>query len=447
MVSKPDPSSTPHAVATVWTGAIPFDPQTDFAAWIKQLPARWAVVLLSSPQGKPVQLLAVKNVRRLLAERMDPAYTETAGRRIDYRSLVGSVSWIEVGNQLEADWFYLSQARAAFPGTYRGMAGLSPAWFVHLDPEARFPKVAKTIDPTLKEGRLVGPLYDKHTSGRLVEMLESLFELCRYPLVLAQAPVGKACAYKEMGRCPAPCDGSISMEMYRQMAERAAVCAGRPALELIESRNRMLAAAAATRFESAGKIKQYVAEMSELEKPAFRWLGQIEDFQFLGVGGTRVEGWFRLIIVTGGDVLPLASVRIDVGPSPAAGRRKRFVPATGLHEALSVVAELTAGRAPRPTTVAETEHMGLVSQSLFSPRSDVVFIRSEDISESAVVLAAKEVASRARRAEADAKPDRAGDTTEVLPSTLPGLGTGGWPGRAENRPERELTDMGTDVPE
>jgi len=56
----------------------------------------------------------------------------------------------------------------------------------------------------------------------LIEIAEDAFDLCRYYNVLVEAPGARACAYKEMGKCPAPCDGSISMEQYRGMVEWSA---------------------------------------------------------------------------------------------------------------------------------------------------------------------------------------------------------------------------------
>jgi hypothetical protein len=435
-----------------WSGSVTFDETSDFSLWVKALPPRWAVVRLDGTEGRPAQLLAVKNVRRLLAERLSPEFTAAPGRRIDYRSLVRRVSWIEVGNQLEADWVYLCLVRQAFPQTYRGTLGLSPPWFVHLDPDEQFPKVVKTSDPTLASGRLIGPMADKHSAGRLVELIESNFELCRYPHVLAQAPSGRPCAYKEMGRCPAPCDGTISMGMYRQMAERAAVSAARPTNVADEARHRMTLAATETRFESAGKIKQYLTELQEMSKPAFRWLGQLEAFQFLAVGGTRVEGWYRLMLVRGGEITPLASVRI----SPDEGHSKRGSSKSNrpqgctsdLSDALQVANELLAAPVPRPSTPSEVEHMGIVTQLLFATRADVVFLRAQDVSPSAVVLAAKEVSTRVRRATAEA-PDGnepSSDAATDLPSTLPGIAPPTpSPTGASNRPHRELTDIQTDL--
>src|SRR5207244_13517095 len=133
-----------------------------------------------------------------------------------YREVVRKIYWKRVDSGFEADWVYYEAARQLFPDSYRGMVGFRPACFIHVNPETNFPRYTKTID-LAKRGELLGPIEDKHAAGTLIELVEDAFDLCRYYNILVQAPHGRACAYKEMGKCPAPCDGSIDMDQYRLM--------------------------------------------------------------------------------------------------------------------------------------------------------------------------------------------------------------------------------------
>src|SRR6185295_16204268 len=74
----------------------------------------------------------------------------------------------------------------------------------------------------LARGVFIGPIADKDTAGRLIERTIDAFDLCRYHHLLVQAPRATACAYKEMGRCPAPCDGSETMAGFRARTLAAA---------------------------------------------------------------------------------------------------------------------------------------------------------------------------------------------------------------------------------
>ena len=203
-----------------------FDPAGDFEVFLKQAPARWVVYLLADAQDQPVQLLCVKNLRASLKRRLGgEESTVGLSKRVNYREIVRRIHWRCVDSALEADWMYLEAARLLFPGSYQGMVGFRPAWFVHVDPESEFPRWVKTTriseaterrsdgasQTRATTGMFIGPIEDKHAAHRLIEAVEDAFDLCRYYNVLLEAPRGKACAYKEMGRCPAPCDGTVGM--------------------------------------------------------------------------------------------------------------------------------------------------------------------------------------------------------------------------------------------
>ena len=159
------------------------------------------------------------------------------------------------------------------------MLGFRLAWFVHVNPDARFPRYTKTKDLTIQTGQLVGPLEDKHAAARLIHLAEDSFDLCRYYHILVEAPRGKACAYKEMGKCPAPCDGSISMDQYRRMIQWSADTVVDSAPLIRDQTERMKSAAADLRFESAGKIKAFIDSISKLGKGAVPACSSASGFQ------------------------------------------------------------------------------------------------------------------------------------------------------------------------
>jgi excinuclease UvrABC nuclease subunit len=202
----------------------------------------------------------------------------TLTKRIDYREIVRKIYWRRVDSAFEADWVYLEIARQVFPSSYQGMVGFRPAWFIHVDPEAEFPRYVKTVKLAEKSGTYIGPLEDKHAAARLIEIVEDAFDLCRYYNVLVEAPHGRACAYKEMGKCPAPCDGSISMAQYHRMIEWSAATLADPSEMIHQQSDRMKHAAAELRFETAAKIKAFIDQLSQFGKGAFRHARPLRDF-------------------------------------------------------------------------------------------------------------------------------------------------------------------------
>ncbi len=360
---------------------VAFDPEADFEAFSLSIPAKWAVYLMSDAQGQPVQLLCVKNLRYSIRKRL-AAEEQVAGpsRRVDYRGVVRRISWRRVDSAFEADCVYLEFARAVFPKTYQGMVGFRPAWFVHVNPDAAFPRYTKTIDLSIRTGVLMGPLEDKHAAGKLIEQAADWFDLCRYYQILIESPHGKACAYKEMGKCPAPCDGTISMTQYRRLVDWSARSIIDPSELLREQQGRMKSAAAEMRFETAGKIKAFIDSLAQLGKGTFRHLRRLSDFQFLSFQRGPREGTAKVFLITPGQVREIAGLPME--PSR---------PADVLRLALTLAAEAPANFLDE----VGAERVGVVTHHLFLAKATHgVFLPLEDVDEKAIVRAWKDLAKQ-----------------------------------------------------
>jgi excinuclease UvrABC nuclease subunit len=227
---------------------------------------------------------------------------------VNYRELVRRVHWVRVDSTFEADWLYLEAARATFPEVYGKMVGFRPAWFVHVDPDVPFPRFQKTTSLVEPAGEYLGPLEDKGHATKLIELVEDAFDLCRYYHILQQAPTGKPCAYKEMGKCPAPCDDSISLGQYRRMVELAVRTLIDPGDVIREHTRRMQAAARELQFESAGRIKQYVDQLSQIGKGPFRYVRPLREFSFVSLQQGPKAGSAKVFLITPGRIEPIATV-------------------------------------------------------------------------------------------------------------------------------------------
>jgi len=310
------------------------------------------VYLLADENDQPVQLLCVRNLRSSLKRRLSGAETIGPSKRVNYRDLVRRIYWRRVESAFEADWIYYEAARQVFPESYQGMVGFRPAWFVHVNPDAPFPRYAKTIDLTAPTGALLGPLEDKHAAARLIELVEDAFDLCRYYHILLQSPKGKACAYKEMGKCPAPCDGSISMEHYRAMITWSLRVLVDPADFVREQTARMQAAASELRFETAAKIKTLIDQMTGLRKGPFRHVRRLQDFQFLSLQRGPRERTAKVFLITPGDIVEIGGL-IDT---------------TSDIEELVSLSKTLAAAATSPVPSQAAERIGIVAHHLFLAR-------------------------------------------------------------------------------
>ena len=357
-------------------GMLDLDPAQPLEAATRALPAKWVVYLMSDADDRPVQLLCVKNLRASVRRRLSENVPGPS-KRVDYRTLIRRICWKRVDSAFEADLAFLDVARQVFPNTYRNIVTLRPAWWVHVDPEAPFPRWTRTDDPSPRPGTLLGPLAEKGQAQKLVELLEDLFDLCRYHNVLVQAPHGPPCAYKDMGKCPAPCDGTVSMQQYRALVRWSVATLTDPSIEVADQTERMKAAAAELRFETAGKIKAFIDGLRSLRMAERRFVRPIERFAYLSIQPGPQPGQAKAFLCGPGgvqEVLGLIGRPAELPPMPVpagpidperlaivtshllAGKSGAFIPADGLSPTAMWAAYQTASR----QTDESTEDEGVV---------------------------------------------------------------------------------------
>jgi excinuclease UvrABC nuclease subunit len=389
--------------------AIDFDPAGDVAAFLKTAPAKWAVYLMADAEDRPVQLLCVKDLRHSLERRLGQDVSEERTKRVDYRDLVRRVHWRRVDSALEADLVYWSAARSLFPNGYQGIMANRPSWFVHVDPSAVFPRYVRTTDVAIPTGELIGPIEEKQGAQKLIQLAEDAFDLCRYYNVLTEAPHGKACAYKEMGRCPAPCDGTVSMDRYREMVAASCHAMVDPSAEVAAETRRMNDAAAELRFEQAGKIKARIDLLSQFAAGPFRHARRIQDFQYLAVQRGPREGTAKLFLITPGSAEEVAGLIAEPESSS---------------DLLREILTLAADRARLPLDATATERVGLVAHHLFLPKQQQgVFLRIAELENNSLARAYRELK---KQKEPDATGEggegvvREAQPTLATPSATPG---------------------------
>ena len=306
-------------------GQLDLDPARPLDVSLKAVPAKWAVYLMSDADDRPVQMLCVKNLRASLKRRLNEPVEAGPSKRVDYRDLVRRVRWKRVDNPLESDLAFLDVARIVFPDSWKKIVTRRAVWWLHIDPDEPHPRWRVTEEPCCDCGYTFGPIQEKGQASRLVEKLEDLFDLCRYHNVLVQAPAGVPCAYKDMGKCPAPCDGSVSMQQYRALIDWAVQSLAHPSGEIDQQIERMQAAARDMKFELAGKIKQFIEGLKSLTATDWRFVRPAGRFAFVSLQAGPAKGKVKLIHVTlGGCVEQLGLIAEPKEfPRTAARRRRR----------------------------------------------------------------------------------------------------------------------------
>ncbi len=247
-----------------------------------ELPSTGGAYLLCDAEDRPILLAAAEDVRHAVSRRLSSPTNEKT-RRANLSEIAARVYWRPTFSRFETAWAHWQAARVIHRGAYRKQLMFGPCWFVRVlmeDAAPRFQSVKEYRDdgPTC-----IGPLPTRAAADEWVHILEDAFDLCRYHDVLAQAPHGQACSYFDMGRCPAPCNGTISMEAYRQsMRDALSVSVGdrRAGFEALHAR--MREASVRQAYERAAGIKQSI-------ESAERFLLKAEHAHLTDIGQA---GWF-----------------------------------------------------------------------------------------------------------------------------------------------------------
>ncbi|MEM0983340.1 MAG: UvrB/UvrC motif-containing protein, partial [Planctomycetota bacterium] len=250
-----------------------------------------------NPASRTVAVVATGDLRAAAKRRL----VEAGGARTDLSPVTDRVLACVCASAFEADAAWLEIARERLPGTYRAALDRWRAWFLHLDPDSDLPVWSRTdlsehADGSVPAGFLLGPIGTKDQSKRLGQWLDEMFELCREPKLLAQRPDAVACSYKQMGACPAPCDGSEPMETYRdRVREAAAIVADGPATAIESLEDKMRAAAASMDFETAGELRVRGERYAELRKPNWSRATSLDRFAVIAVQPAGRKGWARVM--------------------------------------------------------------------------------------------------------------------------------------------------------
>ena len=380
-------------VSGMFEQTVTYDPAEPVEELAGRVPAAWCVYLLGDADGRPVQLLCVKNLRASLRRRLgEPAAGDGPTRRVDYAALVRTIAWTRVDSDFEQDAVYLEAARQLFPETYAAVLGFRPAWFVEIDLAATHPRFVRTSEPR-DDAQSFGPLAEKGAARKLAHAVEDLFDLCRDPAALAAAPAGP-CQWRQMGKCVGPCDGSVSLPAYRALVAHAAGVLGDLDRAALDAQMRMRHAAAAQEYEAAARIKSFADKLVALRSGNARHVRPTGQFRFLAVLPGRRKGSAKLFAVRPGVIEGVCCLR-------SATSKREVEPAVRA----TLAALQTGVGQPAALDAAGRERVSLVTHHLFPSRKvPGVFLHADDVDAAAVVRAVKETWKRPKAGGGEEEP-------------------------------------------
>jgi hypothetical protein len=306
------PGPWPLPIRIGFNGVAPGD-KADIAA--SALRARPGVAVISGDaaggaaggveRGATISVSACGDLRAFVSGRL-----RGEGPRADLSEVATRVEACECGSGFEADLACDAVARVRTPEAAALAAAHRAVCLVHLDPEGAAPACRVLNDHGALDGldpaTLVGPFAARAHAESWAAMLDTRFELCRKPSVLARQPGAEACHYKDMGLCPAPCDGSEPMDRYRARAREALAFDGAAfAAERARLTDAVGALASAMDFEQAGALQQRLGTLDAARSPGIGWVTTMDRFRVLAAMPAGRKGWARVFLhdASGTDVL------------------------------------------------------------------------------------------------------------------------------------------------
>ncbi|NLX12074.1 MAG: hypothetical protein GXY44_00260 [Phycisphaerales bacterium] len=350
----------------------------------RRFPGCGGVYLLTDEADRVILLSSAADMRRALGHRLleataelaeptegsDSGHPRRSRLRLNLHEIVRRIRWKRADSPFELNYEYLRIARELIPKEYLANLAFGPAWFIHADPASAIPRFSVgtwLIDPCSHD---LGPFPTQAAANRFVQVLQDIFDLCRYEYILEKTPHGQACAYFEMGKCPAPCDGSLPMALYREMVRAAwAFASGQRAEQLSDWQARMASAATRQEYEYAGHFKQILLRAREMVQESYRYVRPVKDFNYLVVqrvgGRRRVKPFFiRKGWITPGEAVALKDLDRATAEWSAA-----------IAGPLAVAADAVDESSLR----LRSEHIWLVSHYLFKRESPGWFIHQSDL--------------------------------------------------------------------
>ena len=285
------------------------DIQDEPAAWRRSVPTCPGICLLTDEQDKIIQLFSSASLRRRLTTKLTPQPSDSA-KKVDLSAIVRRSHMRQTASPFETNYWYWRAARQLYPKRYRKMVVFGKVWFVQVETDSDIPQWKVVDDPFTQSGISIGPMQTRKSAAELIGELEDIFDLCRYYHVLRKAPHGEACSYFQMGKCPAPCDGTVSMQSYRTTVATSAAWLQGQQVFTADLERQMHRFARNMQFEQAAALKKKLERAQAMHSAFDGNLRPVEQFRLLIAQPGPKKRQVQLFAQQGGQLTDLGATNL-----------------------------------------------------------------------------------------------------------------------------------------
>jgi excinuclease ABC subunit C len=271
---------------------------------IRTLPTRPGVYLYKNAEGEVIYVGKAKNLRSRVRSYLLEASQANAKTGSLMREAV-DIDYILVANEHEAlalENNLIKQRKPRFNILLRDDKTYP---YVKLTLNERYPKVFVTRRLRKDGGAYYGPYFPGNLAYRVAELIHRSFLLpsCKIDLTRFHP---RACLEYYIHRCLGPCvEGNVSQEVYQQAVRDAQLFLEGRQAELERALNaRMMAAAAAERYEAAARLRDQLTTVHQLqEKQRIATAEQDDDADVFGYHFEAGSLAVNLFHVRGGKIV------------------------------------------------------------------------------------------------------------------------------------------------
>lgn len=225
---------------------------------IKQLPDRPGIYLFKDEAGKTLYVGKAASLRKRVSSYFQPArpLINRLGHLVQETK---DLEWVVTGSEAEALLYEMSTVKE-----------LTPKYNVLLRDDKSFPLIKVTVDepfPRLFIGRGNEPGVKSIGPFTNATLLRQAFTAIRriIPFRTCRTLPQRACLDYYLKLCPAPCEGRVGQEQYREnLSQVYRLMEGRKEEVLKELQRKMQQASQARRYEDAARLRDQIAGLIEL---------------------------------------------------------------------------------------------------------------------------------------------------------------------------------------
>lgn len=236
---------------------------------VRSFPVSPGVYLMKDAQGVVIYIGKAKSLRNRASSYFHQA-AAVEQRTAELVKHIADIDFIETESEVEAILMEARLVKDIQPRFNSDLKDDKSFPYLQIRVREEFPRVEFTRKPRRKGVRLYGPFTSARSLRMAVQVLQRIFQFRTCSLDIKSSEERwrwyRPCILHNIRQCTAPCNFRVTREEYRkQIRSLRLVLEGKKDRLIREMEKEMFAAAEATQFEKAAKLRDEIDALRKLE--------------------------------------------------------------------------------------------------------------------------------------------------------------------------------------